>query len=136
MNWSVIVVVGWLATAAFNFWACLEHDKRRYKKVTRGDVGFYLFMAAAGPLGLGAGISAASGGAFACPNGGFPLENWSGREDSNLRPLPPEGVAPRLQRVPSSDFRWEHDSTGAGTFRHRFRANLILNLRPLSRLEA
>jgi hypothetical protein len=36
---------------------------------------------------------------FACANGGFPLENWSGREDSNLRPLPPEGVAPRLTRA-------------------------------------
>lgn len=72
---------------------------------------------------------------FAWHNGGFPLENWSGREDSNLRPLPPEGVAPRLQQVPSSDFRWEQNSTERRTLRHRFPVNLILNLQPLSRFE-
>ena len=27
-----------------------------------------------------------------------PLIYWSGREDSNLRPLPPEGVSPRRTR--------------------------------------
>jgi hypothetical protein len=32
---------------------------------------------------------------FACSEGRFPLVNrWSGREDSNLRPLPPERVSP------------------------------------------
>jgi hypothetical protein len=52
---------------------------------------------------------------FACGNGGFPLGKWSGREDSNLRPLHPEGVAPRRLLVPFGDFRWERNSTGLGT---------------------
>jgi hypothetical protein len=30
--------------------------------------------------------------------------DWSGREDSNLRPLPPEGVAPRRIRCFSAVF--------------------------------
>lgn len=33
-----------------------------------------------------------------CNNGGKPLIKWSGREDSNLRPLPPEGVGPSRMR--------------------------------------
>jgi hypothetical protein len=69
---------------------------------------------------------------FACCDGGFPLENWSGREDSNLRPLPPEGVAPRSHPIAASNFPWEQNSTGAGTLRHIFPMNLILSLRPLS----
>lgn len=36
---------------------------------------------------------------LACARRSFPLVKcWSGREDSNLRPLPPEGVAPERIR--------------------------------------
>ena len=69
---------------------------------------------------------------FACDNGGFPLDNWSGREDSNLRPLPPEGVAPRSRVVLSGDFPWERYSNGAGTLPHSFTMKVQSEPQPLS----
>jgi hypothetical protein len=69
---------------------------------------------------------------FTCGDGGFPLEKWSGREDSNLRPLPPEGVAPRYRVIADGDFPLEQNSTGKGTLMHSFSMNLILNRKPLS----
>jgi hypothetical protein len=55
-------------------------------------------------------------------------ENWSGREDSNLRPLPPEGSAPRLIRARSMislGNRMAPEGAHYGTVRaKRFKMNL------------
>jgi hypothetical protein len=69
---------------------------------------------------------------FACGNGGFPLESWSGREDSNLRPLPPEGVAPRSRPIANDNFPWEQNSTEANTFWHSLGSKVQSEPRPLS----
>lgn len=55
------IVAGYAAFAAFNFWSLWQHDKAKYSRITRGDVCFYLFVAACGPIGLGASLSALSG---------------------------------------------------------------------------
>lgn len=74
-----------------------------------------------------------NGGSRPCPNDKLSACNdWSGREDSNLRPLPPEGVAPEHSLVASSGFPSERISTGSGTLAHRIGVNLILSLQPLS----
>jgi hypothetical protein len=65
---------------------------------------------------------------IACATGGKPLENWSGREDSNLRPLPPEGVAPeRIRCFPTAFPRRVMLSDGQCSFLvhgRRFKLNL------------
>jgi hypothetical protein len=70
---------------------------------------------------------------FACDSGGFPLESWSGREDSNLRPLPPEGVAPRYRLIANGIFPWEQNSTGKGTLMHRSASEVQDEPQPLSK---
>jgi len=70
---------------------------------------------------------------FACSEGRFPLVNrWSGREDSNLRPLPPERVSPSGTGVGFGALPSERNSTGWRTLWHDFNMNLVLSLRPLS----
>jgi hypothetical protein len=69
---------------------------------------------------------------FTCDSGGFPLENWSGREDSNLRPLPPEGVAPLYRTIAGSDFPLERNSTGDGTDWHSSGRKVQHEPQPLS----
>jgi len=60
------------------------------------------------------------------------VKRWSGREDSNLRPLPPEGVAPRCCRSALGDFPWEQNGTGADTFQHSFSNEVQMNFGALS----
>jgi hypothetical protein len=69
-------------------------------------------------------------------NGSFLATNylfcWSGREDSNLRPLPPERVSPSGTGVGFGALPSERNSTGWRTLWHDFNMNLVLSLRPLS----
>jgi hypothetical protein len=67
--------------------------------------------------------------AFRANNGG---NLWSGREDSNLRPLPPEGVAPRRIRCFSTVFPEASMRSGGLCSRSVHGLNLIQWLRPLS----
>lgn len=57
---------------------------------------------------------------------------WSGRRDSNPRPLPPEHDAPRYSPIADGIFPWEQNSTGASTLRHRIGLEVQRNLRALS----
>jgi hypothetical protein len=57
---------------------------------------------------------------------------WSGREDSNLRPLPPEGVAPRRIRCFAMAFQEGSVASDCLCSRSVHGLNLIRWLRPLS----
>lgn len=67
---------------------------------------------------------------FPCGIGGNPLIKWSGREDSNLRPLPPERNGPSVTRW------FIKDSSRRGLWSDGERSfpvpamNLFLNLGP------
>jgi hypothetical protein len=74
--WITVAMIVWAMFACFNFWALWTHDAKRWGRITRGDIGFYLFIAIVGPLGIGASLSALAGGRA---NGWFSKEVWRRR---------------------------------------------------------
>jgi hypothetical protein len=61
----------------------------------------------------------------------FSASNWSGREDSNLRPLPPEGGAPARIRCFAMAFQESPVASDGPCSRLVAGVNLGLNFRPL-----
>lgn len=59
-TWEIIALIAgvWIAFAAFAFWALITEMKQSRGVLTRGEVGFALYLAAHGPLAIAAAISA------------------------------------------------------------------------------
>lgn len=64
MDWVVLIAAVWLICGAFTFWVHISNYKATFGRITRGDIGFGLFIAALGPASLGVGIAALCDGKF------------------------------------------------------------------------
>ena len=64
MDWLWLILPAWLVFSLATYVAMVKDHKRTFRSMTRGDTGFFVFIASLGPLAICILIAATCGGWF------------------------------------------------------------------------